>query len=80
MTTNYQQRVRIEKAELDVKLTALRAFRSTPEHDALDEAEKDRLYAQVVAMGSYSNILAQRISNFPDDSLPSQPPDSVHNS
>lgn len=59
----FQERVVIEKNELDVKIEALGAFlQKAPER--LDAAEKLRLQHQLVIMELYSGILAIRIKNF----------------
>jgi hypothetical protein len=60
----HQQRVIDEKAELDDKLTKLKAFFDTPIFAGLDPNEQDRLCAQSEAMGVYAEILAQRIAAF----------------
>ncbi len=62
----HQERVVTEKAELDEKLTALRAFCS--QHggifDSLPTEEKQRLTEQEGHMAAYSNVLARRIAAF----------------
>ena len=63
---DYQERVVIEKAELDAKLKKLDAFRCTEEHDALSILERARLGEQSVAMRRYSQVLGERIASFPD--------------
>lgn len=60
----HQQRVVIEKAELDEKLTKLKAFFGTEIFKGLDEAEKQRLRDQCNAMQDYSEILGARIAAF----------------
>jgi hypothetical protein len=60
----FQQRVVEEKAELDKKLTKLRAFFETESYIGLDWEEQDRLQRQVGFMKSYSDVLAERIEEF----------------
>ena len=60
----FQQRVVDEKADLDDKRAKLLAFFNTDVFRGLDQAEKDRLRTQHGLMGSYSEILHQRIAAF----------------
>lgn len=60
----HQQRVMAEHAELVDKTEKLAAFFGTPIFQKVDEAEKNRLRAQVDVMVTYGNILAQRIAAF----------------
>jgi len=60
----HEQRVVAEKAELDAKRKKLDAFYSTPLFHGLPESEQTRLLRQGVAMGTYSNILGERIAQF----------------
>lgn len=60
----HEQRVVIEKAELDERLSKLSAFFGTPIFTGLDEEERERLAAQARAMGDYSRILGDRIAAF----------------
>lgn len=60
----HQQRVTDEKADLDDRLTKLKAFFDTPIFAGLVPAEQDRLCAQSEAMGAYSQILGARIVAF----------------
>lgn len=65
----HQQRVVIEKAELDDKIGKLAAFIATFDKPfsvfgGLPEPERMRLYAQHRAMVAYSTILAERIAAF----------------
>jgi len=62
--TTHQQRVVVEKAELDEKRTKLKAFFATPIFEALPEPERSRLLRQEDAMRSYSMILEDRIAAF----------------
>lgn len=66
----HQQRVMLEKLELDTRLAALTAFLNTAGqdgsiHDQLPEDEQERLADQHQAMTNLSSILAARISAFP---------------
>lgn len=64
----HQQRVVDEKAELDVKLAALRKFiNESPVFKSLDSAEKIRLRSQAYVMSEYSAILGERIAAFPKE-------------
>ena len=60
----FQQRVLEEKQELDARASKLDQFFATPTFKELDQAEQDRLYAQIAAMHKYGQILAERIANF----------------
>lgn len=60
----HQQRVVDEKAELDGKIVKLVAFFETPIFANIDPDEHARLKNQVIAMTTYSSILAQRIAAF----------------
>ena len=62
--TSYQERVIEEKRALDEKLEKLCAFHETAIFAALPVEEQDRLIRQSVAMGDYSNVLAERIAEF----------------
>jgi len=59
----YQQRVIVEKKELDTKLDALTAFLSSGVIP-ITENEKNLLIFQHAAMSSYSKILGLRIDAF----------------
>jgi len=62
---NFQQRVTIEKNELDEKAKALSSFIGTSkDFDDIDPAEKERLKEQCEIMRQYSEILGQRIAAF----------------
>lgn len=62
----HQQRVVDEKAELDVKATALSNFiGESPIFDTLHPAEQERLKEQNDIMWRYSEILGARIAAFP---------------
>lgn len=62
----HQERVVTEKAELDEKLTKLRAFCSQAGgvFDSLPTEEKQRLTEQEGYMASYSDVLRRRIEAF----------------
>jgi len=60
----YQERVVVEKEELDVKILALAQFRKSDPHESLSEIEKKDLRDQWYCMRKYSAILAKRISLF----------------
>ena len=60
----YQERVVIEKKELDEKLEKLEAFFQTETFEKLDDQEKWRLAKQRTAMGQYSMVLSERINAF----------------
>jgi len=62
---NYQLRVVIESAELEIKYNDLNAFiDSSHIFDGLPEHEKDKLQQQLEAMKEYLNILEGRINGF----------------
>lgn len=62
----HQQRVVVEKTELDEKLSKLSAFISSENFTVFvkDEAERGRLVCQEEVMKDYSAILAERIEAF----------------
>lgn len=60
----HQQRVVVEKTELDDKLVKLRDFFNSPLFQGVNVAERDRMQRQAVAMASYSAILGERITAF----------------
>lgn len=60
----HQQRVVIEKAELDEKIAKLKAFMDTPQCFALPFAETTRLARQHALMVDYSRVLGERIAAF----------------
>ena len=61
---DYQQRVIVEKQELDVKILSLTEFMSKAEFMAVDPSERVRLRMQMGAMTEYSSILGMRIAAF----------------
>ena len=64
----HQERVVVEKKELDEKLAALKAFMGKPMFQTLDRAEQGRLRWQAFMMHGYSDILEERIEAFAGDS------------
>jgi hypothetical protein len=62
----HQERVVIEKLELDEKLAKLKAFAfgGNPIFGTLPPEERDRLERQFDAMSRYSAILGERIAAF----------------
>jgi hypothetical protein len=61
----HQERVVVEKSELDVKIKALTAFTHGTIFPTLDPAEQMRLKVQLDHMTAYSNVLGERIAAFP---------------
>lgn len=61
----YQQRVIDEKAELDVKIQKLTEFLSSDKSESVEADEKDRMKWQLDIMEDYSEVLGERIANFP---------------
>ena len=62
--TTFQDRVRAEAAELDERVTKLKAFTSTEIFGGLPVDEQERMLAQLAAMTDYSACLAERIQAF----------------
>lgn len=60
----HQQRVVLEKTDLEEKISKLAAFLPTPLYASLDPAERIRLTAQIYVMRQYSDILTERIKAF----------------
>lgn len=60
----FQDRVRAEAAELDDRVTKLKAFTSTETFGGLPVDEQERMLAQLAAMTDYSACLAERIQAF----------------
>lgn len=75
----HQQRVVIEKQELDDRLRALTAFLNTETfpYTVKDVTERGRLLSQETAMKEYSEILADRIANFPTKKTPVETKDPI---
>ena len=62
---DYQQRVVVEKSELELKIKSLAAFLLGPVFEKLDTIEQVRLRKQLALMRDYAEILGQRILAFP---------------
>ena len=62
--TTFQDRVRAEAAELDERVTKLKAFTSTETFGGLPVDEQECMLAQLAAMTDYSACLAERIQAF----------------
>jgi hypothetical protein len=60
----HQERVVVEKRELDDKLTKLRAFFKAATFTTLPEEEQLRLERQSRLMQEYSDVLGERIAAF----------------
>lgn len=60
----YQQRVVVEKRELDDRLENLKAFSITETFAKLAEVDRDLLFAQLVHMSALSDVLGKRIDRF----------------
>ena len=61
---DYQERVIIEKDELDTKTKALLVFIDSESFGRLGEQERKRMRTQEILMELYSNVLADRIAAF----------------
>jgi hypothetical protein len=61
---DWQNRVFIEKAELDDKIVRLRSFMQCNEYSNLGEEDRGDLQYQEYAMMQYSAALARRIVKF----------------
>lgn len=61
---DYQQRVLVEKKELDDKLRNLRNFQETEQFNKLPQVDIILLTHQERAMSNYSDILGERIALF----------------
>lgn len=72
--TGFKDRVRAEKADLDVKFTKLAEFLGTETFVALPEAEQERLMKQHDAMGTYLFFLGERIAAFEGEKTPDVEP------
>ena len=65
MAAAHQQRVIVEKEDLDKKYSALRDFVLYDSiFKSLDQAEQERLKEQLDVMWQYSEILGERIAAF----------------
>lgn len=60
----FQERVVVEKQELDKKIEALSTFMDGKIFETVPPAEQARLHWQIVAMKSYSAALGERIAAF----------------
>lgn len=60
----WQQAVIDDKAALDVKVSALKAFVNTDHYRTLSGFDRVLLANQLAHMGSYSDILGKRIERF----------------
>ena len=60
----YQDRVVLEKKELDDKISKLSLFIISEKFSSVKEDEANRLRNQLSIMIDYSNILGERIANF----------------
>ena len=62
---SHQERVVLEKRDLDIRIEALRAFiNESPVYSKLDVAEQSRLTRQYGHMLGYSEVLMERIAAF----------------
>lgn len=62
--TDFQDRVRVERAELSAKIDKLEAFLYTPIFRQLSVDEQCALRLQVTFMGLYDDVLCDRINSF----------------
>ena len=60
----HQERMLLERAELDARIAKLQAFTMSAEFDKLDEESLLLMLEQFAAMQNYSNVLGQRIARF----------------
>lgn len=60
----FQQRVHVEKSELDAKIDKLRSFHETATFANLGIHEQGRLTLQLEYMCGYSRVLGERIAAF----------------
>ena len=61
---DFQERVMVEKLQLDDRLKRLEEFIESKVFPTLTPAEQERLMHQSHLMEGYSNILGERIENF----------------
>lgn len=71
---DFRERVRLERAELDDRLTKLQAFFDNAIFKSLPEDEQERLKSQAVAMRSYLEVLTARIAAFDQPVTPTTSP------
>lgn len=69
----HQERVVIEREELNERRTKLISFIETATFDRLNGAEKERLKRQAAIMTDYFVVLGERINSFPDRPTPPGP-------
>ncbi len=60
----HEERVVVEKRELDEKLSKLREFRMGKIYSTLDPVDRALLESQEGAMSKYAEILGRRIERF----------------
>ncbi len=60
----WQERVVVEREELEEKIQKLEAFIRSPGYASVLHDERYRLHQQMFYMGEYSRILADRIAVF----------------
>lgn len=60
----HQERVIVEKADLDAKRVALQIFMAGSFFPTLSDADQNRLRRQALHMTDYSNVLGERIEAF----------------
>lgn len=60
----WQERLVLEKQELDAKLAKLEAFLGTPNFEALHPTDRSLLRTQFQVMKTYSVILEHRVARF----------------
>ena len=61
---DYEERVIVEKSQLDEKLVSLISFMRTTGFVGLSGVEQGLLMVQLVAMKNYSEVLRRRIEAF----------------
>jgi hypothetical protein len=64
----HEERVEVEKQQLDEKLVKLDAFFSNPIFSKLPHDERRLLQIQYKLMNQYSRILAERLIRFKEES------------
>jgi hypothetical protein len=60
----FQERVVIEKHELDIKIDKLRGFTESSKFKTIPAVEQERMAKQFRLMVDYSTILGERIAAF----------------
>jgi hypothetical protein len=63
----FQERVVVEKSDLDKKLESLKSFLLSETYRELSDDEQKLLRQQISVMDLYSDILEKRILMFPND-------------